>query len=242
MPRLLPTGTVTFLFTDVEGSTALLHELGARSYAKALAEHRSTVRETFAAAGGVEVDTQGDAFFFAFPEAAGALNAARRANDALAGGRIRIRMGIHTGTPHVTEEGYVGEDVHLGARIAAAGHGGQILLSKMTRDLVGAEARDLAEHRLKDFADPVWIYQLGGESFPPLKTISNTNLPRPASSFVGRAREVAEVVERLRGADRDAEWSGRLGEDPPGDRGRVRARTGVSERRLLGRSASARAR
>jgi predicted ATPase len=200
MPSLLPTGTVTFLFTDVEGSTALLHDLGAESYAKALAEHRSAVREAFAAEGGVEVDTQGDAFFFAFPEAAAALNAARRANDALAGGRIRIRMGIHTGTPHVTEEGYVGEDVHLGARIAAAGHGGQILLSKTTRDLIGGEACDLGEHRLKDFADPVWIYQLGGESFPPLKTISNTNLPRPASSFVGRAREVEEVVERLRGA------------------------------------------
>src|SRR5207247_1994424 len=99
-----------------------------------------------------------------------------------------------------TEEGYVGIDVHLGARIAAAGHGGQVLLSKATRDLIDDAVRDLGEHRVKDFDEPVWIYQLGDEAFPPLKTISNTNLPRPASSFVGREREVAEVRERVRGS------------------------------------------
>src|SRR3954447_25039673 len=201
MPRMLPTGTVTFLFTDVEGSTRLLHELGAAAYADALAEHRRVVREAFASEGGVEVDTQGDASFSAFPHASSAVPAAQRAKDALDAGPIRIRIGIHTGTPHVTDEGYVGEDVHLGARVAAAGHGGQILLSRATRALVDdADVRDLGEHRLKDFAEPVWIYQLGGEGFPPLKTISNTNLPRPASSFVGRAREVAEVGERVRDA------------------------------------------
>jgi predicted ATPase/class 3 adenylate cyclase len=198
MPRALPTGTVTFVFTDVEGSTALLHERGAAQYADALAAHRRAVRDAFTAEGGVEVDNQGDAFFFAFPAAQSAVAAAARANEALAGGPIRVRIGIHTGTPHVTDEGYVGEDVHLGARVAAAGHGGQVLLSKATHDVVDTEVRDLGEHRLKDFAEPVWIYQLGSEPFPPLRTISNTNLPRPASSFVGRGREVSEVSALLR--------------------------------------------
>src|SRR5918999_1469322 len=196
--RRPPAGTVTFLFTDVEGSTALLHELGAEGYASALAEHRRGVRERFAAPGGVEVDTQGDAFFVAFPTASGALAAAEEMLQGLAGGPINIRMGIHTGRPHVTGEGYVGRDVNLGARIAAAGHGGQVLLSKETGELVDAETIDLGEHRLKDFDEPVWIFQLGTDPFPPLKTISNTNLPRPASSFVGREREVADVAIMIR--------------------------------------------
>ena len=196
MPEL-PSGTVTFLFTDVEGSTRLLHQLGADGYAEALAEHRRVLREAFTAHGGIEVDTQGDAFFVAFPTAPGALQAAAAALEGLAPGPIRVRMGIHTGTPHLAEEGYVGEDVHKGARIAAAGHGGQVLVSRETRELVAVELTDLGEHRLKDFSDPVWIFQLGSERFPPLKTISNTNLPRPASSFVGREREVAEVLALL---------------------------------------------
>src|SRR3990170_2177318 len=133
--RDLPSGTVTFLFTDVEGSTRLLHELGADGYAEALAEHRRVLREAFSAHGGVEVDTQGDAFFVAFPTAPGALEAATQALEGLAPGPIRVRMGIHTGTPHVGEEGYVGVDVHRAARIAAAGHGGQVLVSKETREL-----------------------------------------------------------------------------------------------------------
>jgi predicted ATPase/class 3 adenylate cyclase len=195
--RDLPSGTVTFLFTDVEGSTKLLHELGADEYAEALAEHRRILRKAFKAHGGVEVDTQGDAFFVAFPTAPGALEAVQEAKEALAPGPIQVRMGIHTGTPHLAAEGYVGEDVHKGARIAAAGHRGQVLLSKETYVLVVAEATDLGEHRLKDFAGPVWIFQLGSERFPPLKTISNTNLPRPAGSFVGREREVAELLALL---------------------------------------------
>jgi predicted ATPase len=193
----LPAGTVTFLFTDIEGSTRLLHELGAEGFAAALAEHRRILRAAFAAHGGVEVDTQGDAFFVAFSEAAEALDAAREAQDELGPGPIRVRMGLHTGRPHLAEEGYVGEDVHLGARIASAGHGGQVLVSAATRTLVDAELPDLGEHRIKDFAVPVAIFQLGTERFAPLKTISNTNLPRPASSFVGREREVAEVVALL---------------------------------------------
>ncbi len=199
--RDLPTGTVTFLFTDIEGSTRLLHELGAERYEVALADHRRIVREAFTGHGGVEVDTQGDAFFVAFPTAPGAIAAAAEAQAALAAGPIRVRMGIHSGTPHLTAQGYVGPDVHKGARIAAAGYGGQVLVSRETRvadENVGTELTDLGEHRLKDFEGAVSIFQLGTERFPPLKTISNTNLPRPASSFVGREREVAEIDALLR--------------------------------------------
>src|ERR671916_2802996 len=131
--RELPAGTVTFLFTDVEGSTRLLHELGAEGYAQALAEHRRVLREAFGRHGGVEVDTQGDAFFVVFPTAPGALAAASEAQRELA---IPVRMGIHTGTPFLAEEGYVGPDVNRAARIAACGHGGQVLVSAATAHLL----------------------------------------------------------------------------------------------------------
>src|SRR4029450_8302514 len=133
----LPTGTVTFLFTDVEGSTRLLHELGAETYADALAEHRRIVRKACSAEDGVEVDTQGDAFFFVFATASGAVAAGQAMTDALADGDLHLRIGLHTGTPLVTDEGYVGDDVHFAARVAASGHGGQVLLSKSSRELVG---------------------------------------------------------------------------------------------------------
>jgi predicted ATPase/class 3 adenylate cyclase len=194
----LPTGTVTFLFTDIEGSTRLLHELGP-AYADSFAEHRRMLRECFARHGGVEVDTQGDAFFVAFGRASDALTAARRAQDALAQGPIRVRMGVHTGEPAVTEEGYVGIDVHRAARIAAAGHGGQILVSQSTRDLIGADGlRDLGEHRLKDLAEPERIYQLGDVEFPPLKSLNATNLPLSAEPLVGRKKELADVLRMIR--------------------------------------------
>jgi class 3 adenylate cyclase len=128
----LPFGTVTFLFTDVEGSTTLLHELGADSYASALSEHRRIVRRACAAERGVEVDTQGDAFFFAFGSASGAISAAAAFTEQLASGPIQVRVGLHTGTPLVTAEGYVGDDVHLAARVAATSHGGQVVLSHAT--------------------------------------------------------------------------------------------------------------
>ena len=213
----LPTGTVTFLFTDVEGSTSLLRELGAEAYADALAEHRRVVREACAAKGGVEVDTQGDAFFFAFPSAPGAAAAAQAITDALEPGPISLRIGLHTGTPLVTDEGYVGDDVHFAARVAASGHGGQVLLSKSARELVdGLSVTDLGEHRLKDIEGAVSIYQLGDETFPPLKTISNTNLPRPASSFIGREREREDVVRELRDGARLLTLTG------PGGSGKTR--------------------
>jgi predicted ATPase/class 3 adenylate cyclase len=199
--RELPTGTVTLLFSDVEGSTTLLHELGAEAYADALAEHRRIVRAACTAEGGVEVDNQGDAFFFAFRSAPAALAAAQAVTGALAAGRVQVRIGVHTGTPLVTEEGYVGDDVHLAARVGASGHGGQVVLSRTTRERVdGLPLTDLGEHRLKDIPEAVSIFQLGGERFPPLKTISNTNLPRPASSFVGRQRELRELLATIRSA------------------------------------------
>src|SRR5438477_7175290 len=153
MPPGLPTGVVTLLFTDVEGSTKLLREIG-DAYTEALHEHRRVLRSAFAANHGVEIDTQGDAFFVAFARASDAVGAVADAQRALAGGPIRVRMGLHTGEPQLTEEGYVGLDVHKGARIAAAGHGGQVLLSQATRALVDAEVRDLGPHRLKDLSAP----------------------------------------------------------------------------------------
>ncbi len=216
MSREFPSGTVTFLFTDIEGSTKLLHELGTDAYAQALAEHRRVLRAAFAAHGGVEVDTQGDALFVAFASAPDAVAAARAAQEALASGPVRVRIGLHTGTPKLSEEAYVGADVHLGARISAAGHGGQVLLSKATRELVDGDISDLGEHRLRDFADPVWLFQIGSERFPPLKTISNTNLPRPASSFVGRNHEIEEVATLLRDGARLLTLTG------PGGSGKTR--------------------
>ena len=200
MVRDLPSGTVTFLFTDVEGSTNLLHELGAEGYAAALADHRRVVREALGSHGGVEVDTQGDAFFIAFPTAPGALRAAAEARQRLSDGPIRIRMGVHTGTPLLTDEGYVGVDIHRAARIAAAGHGGQVLVSASTAPLVELDLlRDLGEHRLKDLSAPERIYQFGSGEFPPLKSLHQTNLPVPATVFLGREREVSEVASLLGG-------------------------------------------
>ncbi|MGH3064863.1 MAG: adenylate/guanylate cyclase domain-containing protein, partial [Gaiellaceae bacterium] len=212
----LPSGTVTFLFTDVEGSTRLLHELGAVGYADALAEHRRVIREACSTHDGVEVDTQGDAFFFAFPTAPGALAAAREMTDALASGPIQVRVGLHTGRPLLTDEGYVGHDVHFAARVASSGHGGQVVLSPSTAELVEASLTELGEHRLKDIPEAVSIFQLGDSHFPPLKTISNTNLPHPASSFVGREHERQEVLARIEAGARLLSLTG------PGGSGKTR--------------------
>ncbi|HEY4235913.1 MAG TPA: adenylate/guanylate cyclase domain-containing protein [Gaiellaceae bacterium] len=193
--RELPQGTVTLLFTDIEGSTRLLHALGPERYADALAEHRRIVRDAAAAHGGVEIDTQGDAFFIAFPTPAGAAAAARAAREGLEAGAIRVRMGLHTGTPTATEEGYVGEDVHRGARIAALAHGDQILLSSTTAALLDSEPlRDLGQHRLKDFDGAVRIHQLDEREFAPLRTPGSVELPTPATPFLGREQELFDAV------------------------------------------------
>ena len=198
----LPSGTVTFLFTDVEGSTKLLDELGSEVYAAALAEHRRIVREACAARDGVEVDTQGDAFFLAFPTAPGAIGAAHAIAEDLSSGPISVRIGLHTGTPLLTDEGYVGPDVHRAARIAASGHGGQVLVSSSTAALLDRDGLvDLGEHRLKDLSAPERVYQLGDGTFAPLRSLYRTNLPVPATSFLGRRKELADVVEILRSGD-----------------------------------------
>ncbi|MBA2360337.1 MAG: adenylate/guanylate cyclase domain-containing protein [Actinobacteria bacterium] len=169
----LPMGTVTFLFTDIEGSTRLLRQFGPERYAEALADHRRVLRDAFVAQGGVEVDTQGDAFFVAFPTAAGAAGSARVGQRALASGPIAVRMGLHTGTSTVAAEGYVGIDVHRGARVAALAHGGQVIVSASTAALLEDELlRDLGPHRLKDFDGPARLFQLGVAEFPPLTAAS----------------------------------------------------------------------
>jgi class 3 adenylate cyclase len=184
MASPIPSGTVTFAFTDIEGSTRLLQELG-DTYAQVSADHRRLVREAFATQGGTEIDTQGDAFFFSFPRARDAVAAAVDAQRALqahtwpGGAEVRVRMGVHTGEPTVGEEGYVGIDVVRAARISAAGHGGQILISETTRALLGNQlpdgcaVQDLGEAHLKDIQHE-HVYQVSIDStdasFPPLRT------------------------------------------------------------------------
>jgi len=194
MQRPLPTGTVTFLFTDIEASTRLLADLGEVDYARALADHRRVLRAALARHSGVEVDTQGDALFAAFPTAAGALAAAEEAQAALGEGPIRVRIGIHTGAPLVADGAYVGPDVHRAARIAAAGRGGQVLVSASTAALVEAAGlTDLGEHRLKDLSAPERLYQLGRRQFLPPRSLYQTNLPLPPTPFLGRHEELAAV-------------------------------------------------
>ena len=198
VPSSLPDGTVTFLFTDIEGSTALLREHGDR-YLELLVEHRRLIRDAVEPHGGVVFGSEGDALFIAFGEAADAVIAARDAQRALTPLPLRVRMGVHTGRPTVHQNDYAGIDVHRVARIAAAAHGGQVVVSKATRAAAGDDLafRDLGEHRLKDLAEPEWLYQLGDEGFPPLRSLGNTNLPSPATPLVGRRRELEELTTVL---------------------------------------------
>src|SRR4051812_15659998 len=197
----LPSGTVTFLFTDIERSTRLLAEIGADEYGRALEEHRQRLRDAFRA--GHEVDTQGDSLFYAFDRADAAVAAAAAGQRALEGLSLRVRMGIHTGEPSIVGGHYVGLDVHRAARICAAAHGGQVLLSQTTRNLTDADARDLGEHRLKDLLQPQRLYQLVSEGleaqFAPLRTLENrpTNLPAQTTPFVGRAVELETLLALL---------------------------------------------
>jgi predicted ATPase/class 3 adenylate cyclase len=211
----LPTGTVTFLFTDIEGSTRLLQALGA-GWKAVIEDHNRLVGGAIREAGGISVRTEGDSFFAVFRSAPAAVAAADAAQRSLAAhpwpaeGSVRVRMGMHTGEGTVGGDSYVGLDVHRAARIAAAGHGGQVLLSSATAELVraglpdGLGLRDLGEHRLKDLARPERIFQLTiatlSAEFPPVRSLETpTNLPVQRTSFVGRSREVARVKELLRG-------------------------------------------
>ena len=211
----LPTGTVTFLFTDIEGSTTLLQRLGDRRYAEVLAEHQRLLRDAFAKGNGQEIDTQGDAFLVAFARARDAVATAVAAQLSILkhrwpdGASLLVRMGLHSGEPIRDADRYVGLDVHRAARICAAGHGGQILLSDSVsglaaRDLPpGVTLRDLGTHRLRDLREPEHLLQVGHPDlpadFPPLKSldIRPNNLPVQLTSFVGREREKAEVKRLL---------------------------------------------
>jgi predicted ATPase/class 3 adenylate cyclase len=214
----LPRGTVTFLFSDVEGSTRLLTRLRDR-WAGVLGEHQRLVRAAFDEHGGREVHTEGDAFFVAFARASDAIAAAVSAQRALASRRwpegvdVRVRIGVHTGEAAVRDDDYVGLDVHRAARICAAGHGGQVLISSSTRELVADELpgdvalRDLGEHRLKDLERPEHLFQLVvGDlraDFPALASLSSGSgaaggLPRSPNLTIGRADDVRAIVDRLR--------------------------------------------
>jgi predicted ATPase/class 3 adenylate cyclase len=205
-----PSGTVTLLFTDIEGSTRLLQRAG-DAYPDLLAAHRDLLREAFRRYRGYEVDSEGDAFFVVFSSANDAAAAAAEAQRALAAHEwpdeyeIRVRIGLHTGEPRSVDGRYVGLDVHRAARVMAAGHGGQVLLSESTRVLLGetVRLRDLGEHRLKDLSGPQRLFQLEVEGlpgeFPPLNSLDNrpTNLPAQPNAFIGRTRELAEAAKLL---------------------------------------------
>jgi predicted ATPase/class 3 adenylate cyclase len=214
----LPSGTVTFLFSDVEGSTRLLTRLGGR-YGEVLAEHQRLLRAAFDEHDGREVHTEGDGFFVAFARASDAMAAAASAQRSLAsqhwpeGVDVRVRMGVHTGEAEVQHGDYVGLDVHRAARICAAGHGGQVLISSSTRELVGdglpgdVALRDLGEHRLKDLDRPERLFELvvgdRPAQFPPLASLSPGSgwanaLPPSPNRTIGRADDVRAIADRLR--------------------------------------------
>ena len=205
--------TLTFLFTDIEGSTALLRRVGEDGYAQVLAGHHALIRSALAAHDGSEVDTQGDAFFAVFSSPRACVAAVLEMQHALAahawpaGERVRVRMGIHCGEAARTAAGLVGLEVHRAARVAAVACGGQVLVSEAAAVLVrdwlppGAALADLGVHRLKDLGRPERIFQLQAAGlqaeFPPLRSLGNpalpNNLPGQLSAFIGRDREVREV-------------------------------------------------
>ncbi len=196
------------LFTDIEGSTRMLARLG-EGYGDVLREHHRVMREAIAACSGAEVDTAGDSFFAVFSRAADAVDCAHRAQLALASGKWpdgvgpKVRMGIHTGTPEVTDMGFVGIDVHRAARVMAVAYGGQVLLTQEAVHALGQsiEVHDLGFHRLKDLSEPERLFQLLGPGleadFPRLRSLSRSNLPAPADALVGRSEAVATALELL---------------------------------------------
>lgn len=213
MSRDQPSGIVTLLFTDIEGSTRLLRTLSADAAVEAFALHNRLLREACARHGGYEQRTEGDSFFIVFQDASRAVAAAVVAQRLLAaqtwpgGVPVRVRMGLHTCEPTQVDGDYFGLDVHRAARIASAGHGGQVLLSRATRTTAelpeGVTLRDLGEHRLKDLAQPEWIFQLQidglDRDFPPLNSLETpTNLPASVTPLIGREADVAAVEQLLR--------------------------------------------
>jgi predicted ATPase/class 3 adenylate cyclase len=190
----------TFWFSDIEGSTKLVAEVGDRAFRELLREHRGIVRAAFAEYGGEEVGTEGDSFFATFPSPAAAASAAQVICSQLDGGPIRVRIGIHAGLSLLEGGDHVGLDVHRAARIAGVAHGGQIVLSDTARAHFAGDVVDLGEHRLKDLSGPLRLFQLGGEIFPPLRSLHRTNLPVPSTPFLGR-EDAREAVAELLGRD-----------------------------------------
>ena len=206
---VIPSGTVTMLFTDIEGSTALVHELG-DGYGELLLLHDRVLREACSRHRGVEVAHLGDGLFIAFTSARAALDSALDAQRALARAKwpgdveVRVRMGIHTGEPRVYEHTYWGEDVHYAARVGDAAHGGQVLVSAATAALVAdADLRELGEFRLKDFPVPRRLLQLGFEDHPPIRTLGplTSNLPTSRGTLIGRERERRQLIDLLDSTD-----------------------------------------
>jgi predicted ATPase/class 3 adenylate cyclase len=196
----LPSGLITFVFTDIEASTRIVRELGAEEFARCLVEHRRAVRRIVAEHGGIEAGTEGDAFFLVFEDAGAALAAAAKLRTAGGSGGLRVRVGVHSGEGLVVDDDYVGLDVHKAARICSAGHGGQALVSEATKRHAGSRTplRDLGYHRLKDLGAAVRIYQLGDEVFPPLRALRRSNLPLQPNPLLGRERELQELIALAR--------------------------------------------
>jgi predicted ATPase/class 3 adenylate cyclase len=234
-----PSGTVTMLFSDIEGSTLLLERLGP-DYREALATQRQVLRDAWQAWGGHEMGTEGDSFFVVFPKAQDAVGAALHAQRGLessqwpAGERVRVRMGLHTGEPTPYEDGYVGMDVHRAARVAAVANGGQVVLTDSTAALVrgnlpkGVRLSDLGEHRLKDLATPEHLFQVNGagddETFPPVRSLGTTSsLPQPTTTLVGRDDERTGLAKML--SETDARLVTLVG---PGGTGKTRLAIAVA--------------
>ena len=194
----LPSGTLTMMFTDIEGSTRLLRQLG-DGYPGLLVEHQRRVRDVAAAHGGSEVNTHGESFFFVFAGAKDACAAAAGIHAALADMPIRLRIGVHTGEPELVENHYAGIDLHRAARISAAAHGGQTVVSERTRALLtpSTSVRDLGLHRLKDLGEREKLFQLGEGDYPPLRSLNATNLPAQPSALVGRREDVRRIIGLL---------------------------------------------
>ena len=238
--RELPTGTVSLLFSDIEGSTALLSRLGP-AYAQALDGQRQVLRHAWAVHGGAEMGTEGDSFYVVFPTAPAAVAAAVQAQRELAlfdwpaGEQVRVRMGVHTGCPEVHDGAYVGMDVHRAARIAAAAHGGQVLISEATDKLVdghlsdGVRTRDLGSHQLKDIPAAERLFQVIVDGlqtdFSAVKTLgAASSLPVPAGALVGRDGELAELSALLGSKARLVTLTG------PGGSGKTRLAIAVAQR------------
>lgn len=245
--RGLPTGTVTFLFSDMERSTQLVRELGSAAFTDALDQHHRVLRDAIAANSGIDLGTEGDSFFVVFPDARSAVDAAVHAQIALAAvtwpndAAIRVRIGLHTGIGMLGGDNYVGLDVNRVGRIGAAGHGSQVLISDATRSLVagalpeGVRLRPLGSYRLKDLTEPeaLWQVEVRGlpASFPPLRALDvrRAHLPPDGTTFVGRHVELdgPGAASGCRPKADHSDGARRGGQDPSGAPG------GIATRRSL---------